>query len=616
MASLRPATHAPDEVGRAGVAWLPTAAVPSLRRPLFAAGPGWARHSRLPLPSYDTLLPARGGRSRALPSWPAHRPLRAWQQAAAAAVLAHPSDAFLTSATPAAGKTTFGLHVAHRMLAEGRVVRVCVVAPTTHVCRQWAADAARYGLDLEPNRPNAAGAEPRDRHGVAVTYATLAAGPGVHRRRCAESPTLLIADEPHHMGEQASWGRSTLDAFASARMRLLLSGTPFRSDNTPIPWVAYDDDGVSRADFAYGYTAALLDGVCRPVTFHTYGGDMEWISDGRRRSADFDVVLPGGEAARRLRTALDPDGDWIAHVLRDAHAQLAELRSGDHPDAGGLVIAADKDHAERLAARLARVTGDRPEIVTSDAADASQRIARFAAGSGAWLVSVLMVSEGVDVPRLRVGVYATAARTELFFRQVIGRFVRRTLAPKAQMSHVFLPSDPTLKRLAVEIEEERNHALVLEPAGDPVAERAERGEASEAFHALSSSARRDDQVLQTTQPGEALQLFAEAAPDGERGPSPALAAFTGGVTTTTPAGPAPAEEAPSRETGFERRERLRERRRGLVASLARRTAEEHRTINARLNRDTGAPSVAKATVEQLEKANALLERELARRGAG
>ena len=551
-------------------------------------------------------LPAR---SRALSPWPAARPLRAWQEAAAEAVFAHQGDAFLASATPAAGKTTFGLHVAHRMLSEGRVGRVCVVAPTTHICRQWAADAARYGLDLEPNRPNAAGPEPRDRHGVAVTYATLAAGPGVHRRRCAELPTLLIADEPHHMGEQASWGRSTQGAFERARFRLLLSGTPFRSDNTAIPWVSYDD-GVSRADHAYGYTQALLDGVCRPVTFHTYDGDMEWVSEGRRRRADFGVALPAAEAARRLRTALDPDGDWMGHVLRDAHHELVELRAGDHADAGGLVIAIDKEHAERLADRLARIAGERPEVVTSDAADASARIGRFAAGSGQWLVSVLMVSEGVDVPRLRVGVYATSARTELFFRQVIGRFIRRTPAPKHQMSHVFLPSDPALKRLASQIEEERRHALLATPEGEAV-ERSERAEPADPFHALSSSARRDDDVLQTTQPGDALQLFAEAAP----APSPALAAFGGplsagapSATTTTTT----AAAAPARETAYERRERLRDERRALVSTIARRTGEEHRAVNARVNRQVGAPSVARSTVEELERANRLLEKEAAR----
>ena len=250
---------------------------------------------------------------------------------------------------------------------------------------------------------------------------------------------------------------------------------------------------------------------------------MEWVSDGRVRRADFDVVLPAPEAARRLRTALDPEGDWITHVLRDADEELRAIRAGDHPEAGGLVVAIDKEHAEKLADRLARITGERPGIVHSDAADASARIARFAAGSAPWLVSVLMVSEGVDVPRLRVGVYATTARTELFFRQVIGRFIRRTPAPKEQMSHVFLPSDPRLKKLAVEIEEERNHALVFEPQGEPLAERGERGEAGEPFKALWSSARRDDEVLQTTQPGDALQLFAEPAPPTA---SPALAAFT------------------------------------------------------------------------------------------
>src|SRR5688500_13367585 len=147
------------------------------------------------------LLPQRppapaGPRRRALPPWPADRPLRAWQREAAAAVLDHAAPSFLASATPAAGKTTFGLHVAHRMLSEGRVARVAVVAPTTHICRQWALDAARYGIHLEPNRPNSAGPEPRDRHGISVTYATVSAGSEVHRRRCAERPTLLIADEP------------------------------------------------------------------------------------------------------------------------------------------------------------------------------------------------------------------------------------------------------------------------------------------------------------------------------------------------------------------------------------------------------------------------------------
>ena len=560
------------------------------------------------MPPVETSRPTRHRRS--LPPWPEHRPLRAWQSAALQSVLAHDEDSFLASATPAAGKTTFGLRVAHALLESGRVARVVVAAPTTHIARQWATDAARYGIDLEPNRPNAEGPEPRDRHGIAVTYQTIAAGPQVHARQTARLPTLLLADEPHHMGDDATWGKTAVMAFGGAVFRLLLSGTPFRSDNTPIPWVGYDADGVSAADYAYTYTQALVDSVCRPVTFATYDGDMEWMSDGKRRRADFGLVLPAQEAARRLRTALDPAGDWIRHVLREADNRLERIRAGAHEDAGGLVIAADKEHAGALADELETVTGRRPPVVTSDAPDASKRIAAFAAGNDErWLVSVLMVSEGVDIPRLRVGVYATPARTELFFRQVVGRFIRRTPEPRGpQMSFLFLPSDPTLKRLATEIEEERNHALVLREAADEglLDEPPERTqtEPGAAFEALASGAARpDDELLTTTLPGENLSLFGD--PASAASASPALAAFGGPTTSATTTTDEP-------EPSYRRRERLREERATLVAAVARRTGEQHRAVHARINSRSGAKSVGAASIAQLEKGNALLERELAR----
>jgi superfamily II DNA or RNA helicase len=307
------------------------------------------------------------------------------------------------------------------------------------------------------------------------------------------------------------------------------------------------------------------------------------------RRAGFDVGLGAVESARRLRTALDPDGDWVGHVLRDAHARLQALRASEHPDAGGLVVAIDKEHAERLRARLSSICGSPVDMVTSDTPGASSVIGSFAAGSAPWLVSVLMVSEGVDVPRLRVGVYATTARTELFFRQVVGRFVRRTPAPRHQMSHLFLPSDPRLKVLAAAIEEERDHALAPAAEASSV-ERAEAVRGEEAFRALWSSARRDEEILQTTQPGDALPLFGEL-------PAPVAAAAPVVV-----------------ESAFERRERLRAERQALVSAVARLTGEAHRVVNARVNRETGVASVAAATDEQLEAANRLLDREARRLG--
>jgi superfamily II DNA or RNA helicase len=536
--------------------------------------------------------------------WPAGRQLRAWQSAALEQVMARPSGDFLAAATPAAGKTTFGLRVAHALLSCGAVSRVAVVGPTAHICRQWAAAAAGLGIDLDPNRANAEGHEPSDRHGTAVTYQAIAAGPVVHRRATASRPTLLIADEPHHMGEDAAWGRGAELAFGGARLRLLLSGTPFRSDDAAIPFVGYDDTGLSRADHTYGYTKALVDGVCRPITFLAYDGEMEWESGGRRRRAGFDLVLPKAESARRLRTALDAEGDWIAQVLRDGDARLTRVRAAGHPDAGGLVIAADKAHARRLAERLAQIAGERVEVVTSDDPDASARIEAFAAGRARWLVAVLMVSEGVDIPRLRVGVYATAARTELFFRQVVGRFVRRTARPSRQMSYLLLPADPQLKALAATVEEERRHALDLRPGldemlGEPPAERLESGDG---FLALSSSAHLEDVIRSTTQPGDALALFADAD-------QPEFATRAAG------AGPGPPEIVAQRVApppAYVLRERARETRNRLVGDLARLTGESHATIHAEVNRATGARTVADATHEQLDDGNARLERELAR----
>jgi superfamily II DNA or RNA helicase len=552
---------------------------------------------------YDESQQRTGGarRARSLPDWPAARPLRAWQKEATEAVRASSATSFLASATPAAGKTTFGLHIAHRMLRAQFVSRVVVAGPTTHICRQWAADAARYGIDLEPNRPNSDGPESADFHGVAVTYQTIAAGPETHRLAAGRRTTLLIADEPHHMGDLAAWGVQTRKAFDGARFRLLLSGTPFRSDNSAIPWVTYDEDALSRADYSYGYPQALRDRVCRPITFLPYDGEMEWVSDGRQRSADFDLLLPAAESARRLRTALSPEGEWMGHVLRDADARLSEVRAGGHADAGGLVIASDQEHARAIAARLGQVSGEQPELVMSDEPGAGQRIAEFASSARRWLVSVLMVSEGVDIPRLRVGVYATAARTELFFRQVVGRFIRTTAGPGRQMSYLLMPADSRLKALAHEIELERRHALDLSPSGEEEADEEwdepdlEKGEPGGGFAVLSSGiAELDEAIMSET----ALQLFPT------EDPKPAA------KRAIAVARPAPADREPERESAYATRERLRAERRRLVGDVSRRTGKSHKEIQARVNRETKVRSVANATIDQLEKGNAILRRDL------
>src|SRR5690606_18331639 len=148
-------------------------------------------------------------------------------------------------------------------------------------------------------------------------------------------------------------------------------------------------------------------GVVRPVLFMAYSGDLHWRTRaGDEIQARLGEPLTKDATAQALRTALDPRGSWIPSVLTAAHRRLTEVRR-DVPDAGGLVIATDQESARAYASILHEITGTPPVVVLSDEAGSSQKIAEFSAGMEPWMVAVRMVSEGVDIPRLAVGVYAT-----------------------------------------------------------------------------------------------------------------------------------------------------------------------------------------------------------------
>lgn len=212
-------------------------------------------------------------RTPALESFP---PLRAWQRKALVEYLRRRSEDFTAVATPGAGKTTFALRIAAELLADGTVEAVTVVAPTEHLKIQWAESAARVGIQLDAAFRNADLHSSADFHGAVVTYAQVGMAPHVHRRRTMTRRTLVILDEIHHAGDSRTWGDGVKAAFEPAVRRLMLTGTPFRSDDNPIPFVSYErgEDGLlrSRADSVYGYSDALREGVVRPVLFLAYSG--------------------------------------------------------------------------------------------------------------------------------------------------------------------------------------------------------------------------------------------------------------------------------------------------------------------------------------------------------
>ena len=286
--------------------------------------------------------------------------LRQWQLEALTKLENCSGRDFLAVATPGAGKTLFALTAMRRVLAGRRVRRVAVVVPTQHLKVQWANAAERLGIHLDWDWSSTHGLLPSDVHGVALTYQQVASNPKVLREVLRGS--FVVLDEIHHAADARTWGDAVRQAFESSALRLCLSGTPFRSDQSRIPFVRYEDE-LAQADYEYGYGEALAETrVVRPVYFPRIKGKMEWTApDGSRYAHDFDDPIGRSLASQRLRTALSLHGEWLPSVLQNANRQLEHLRARD-PQAGGMVIAIDQDHARGIARIMRDRVGCKPVV--------------------------------------------------------------------------------------------------------------------------------------------------------------------------------------------------------------------------------------------------------------
>lgn len=398
-----------------------------------------------------------------------HNKLRNWQKEALHCykiALSNQEKSILWEATPGAGKTTAALLMLSHQIRIGRGEPVLVVVPTAHLKLQWAQAAHRLKIHLNTETNGKKQDLSKDFHGAVTTYQQIAHSPSLFSEFTKNSPIIL--DEIHHAGDGLTWGEALEQALRNSRFILCLSGTAFRSDNNPIPFVSYSAKGESEPHYTYGYRDAIKDGVCRPVAFFSYGGSISWSEEnGETVSASFSDPLDRLTSSKRLRAALDPRSGWIDPLLKDAHEKLLQIRK-QQPDAGALLVCSDREHARSLAKTLNRITQTSPIIVLSDDARASKRIKEYSTGNTPWLIACNMVSEGVDIPRLRIGVFATTIRTRMYFRQFLGRIVRRTPKPEGvQLAYCYLPSDNRLSLLAEEIETEQRHIIA------PIAEEME-----------------------------------------------------------------------------------------------------------------------------------------------
>jgi superfamily II DNA or RNA helicase len=481
------------------------------------------------------------------------------------------------------------------------------VAPTEHLKIQWARAADLFDIDITDSFGRGTGLS-ADFQGLAVTYAGVAAATHALRTLVESRRKLVILDEIHHAGDAMSWGESVQEAFTPATRRLSLTGTPFRSDINPIPFVRYrrGSDGILRSepDFSYSYGAALADEAVRPVLFLAYSGRMTWRTRvGDEVTAELGIAQAKEVTAAAWRTALDPAGAWVTSVLKSADRRLSEIRR-NIPDAGGLVIASDHESARAYAARLRELTGQQPVVVLSDDPRASERIESFAASGQRWLVAVRMVSEGVDIPRLMVGVYATSTSTPLFFAQAVGRFVRARR--KGETASVFLPSVPVLLGHAAALEAERDHVLRPPDEEDWEAERPVADEVTEdqlpGFQPLASEATLDRVLFDGDEFGGGIMPESDDEHDFLGIPGLLSPAEVAELLRSRRADGAKSAAASPGSTAATRTEDLKAQRRELNAcarALAAQRGTSVATVHAEARRNCGGPAAGQATSAQI-----------------
>ena len=386
--------------------------------------------------------------------------------------------------------------------------------------------------------------------------------------------------------------------------------------------------------------------MVRPVIFLAYSGEMRWRTRaGDEITATLGTPMTKDQIAQAWRTALNPAGEWVSRVLEAADKRLTEVRRG-MPDAGGLVIAGDHEDARAYAGLLRGLTGRRPVLVLSDDKAASKKISSFAASDERWMVAVRMVSEGVDIPRLAVGVYATSVSTALFFAQAVGRFVRAR--QRGETASVFLPSVPVLLSYAAELEAERDHVLRSPLAETPEDELALAEAQRErdtpdtplepAFQALNASAHFDrvlydggefgtataagspeeedflglpgllepDQVRTLLRKRQDAQIAARSRAAEPAAPAtstpaaaPASAAPASSASTTSAAAPTPQAPPAAPPVSRQALAALRKELNGLVGAWSHRTGQPHGVIHAELRRTCGGPPLPQATADQI-----------------
>jgi len=378
--------------------------------------------------------------------------LRDWQRRCIDTALEHFTSAphFFCQATPGAGKTRMAAELASRLLGQDRIDLVLCFAPSCQVVEGL---RSTFATVLGRRLDGQIGAV-----GAAFTYQAMEYRDEGFWRLLDDYRVFAVFDEIHHCAGHDvllsnAWGQQILQRIQDrAAFTLALSGTPWRSDDRAIALARYSSpEGHLICDYRYGLKEAIADGVCRSPRIVLL--DNQKVTLTEEIEAENTVRLfPSiakllGESPVTYEELLRHD-EVIDQLLGLGCSKLDELRL-IKPDAAGLVVATNIEHAQQVALAL-EARGEGCRIVTNKTSDAQQVISAFRHSACRWIIAIGMISEGTDIPRLQVCCYLSRIRTELHYRQVLGRVLRRT-GESDDQAWLFMLAEPTLQGLAERI---------------------------------------------------------------------------------------------------------------------------------------------------------------------
>lgn len=401
--------------------------------------------------------------------------LRQWQSECVNRVLEHFSAKhkhFLCLATPGAGKTIMASEVTAQLLDQDLIDFVLCFSPSINISQGIKHTFSRR---LECRFDGVIGAV-----GCSYTYQSMLSFKEDFWQLLKQNRVLVIFDEIHHcsgssLEDANAWGEEILlNIQSQAEYTLALTGTPWRSDQAPIALSRYTDpDNQIQCDYIYGLREAVADGVCRSPKIVLIDNERISVTDEENETKTFNGLDALFKGSLVTYQSIIKNDVAIRHALTLATNKLDDIRL-HNPNAAGLVVASSIEHATYILNMLRNEYAQTAEVVTYKEDLPSLKINEFRNSTTNWIVSVGMISEGTDIPRLQVCCHLSRVKTELYFRQVLGRILRVNKAIN-QEAWLYTFAAPKLVEFANRIAEEIPDVPVIFRESETVTVSAEQG---------------------------------------------------------------------------------------------------------------------------------------------